>query len=58
MSRASRDRRRKAIDASSDVEGYHIDWLFTVCILKVLRIFIFMDINKKFIHSVMTLQRI
>ncbi|CAG8467813.1 9165_t:CDS:10 [Funneliformis caledonium] len=29
VSRASRDRRRKAIDASSDVEGYHIDWLFT-----------------------------
>ncbi|CAG8499081.1 5819_t:CDS:10 [Funneliformis mosseae] len=29
VSRASRDRRRKAIDASSYVEGYHIDWLFT-----------------------------
>ncbi|RUS25305.1 hypothetical protein BC938DRAFT_472353 [Jimgerdemannia flammicorona] len=30
VSRASRNRRTNALDASSEAEGYHIDWLFTV----------------------------
>ncbi|RUS12781.1 hypothetical protein BC937DRAFT_87055 [Endogone sp. FLAS-F59071] len=30
VSRASRSRRTDALDAMSDTEGYHLDWLFTV----------------------------
>ncbi|CAI2189210.1 903_t:CDS:2 [Funneliformis geosporum] len=29
VSRASRNRRTEAIDASSNTEGYHLDWMFT-----------------------------
>ncbi|RUP47447.1 hypothetical protein BC936DRAFT_145725 [Jimgerdemannia flammicorona] len=29
VSRSSRDRRTTAVDASSDAEGYHLDWMFT-----------------------------
>ncbi|RUS34225.1 hypothetical protein BC938DRAFT_481734 [Jimgerdemannia flammicorona] len=29
VSRASRNRRMQAIDASADAEGYHLDWIFT-----------------------------
>ncbi|CAG8626864.1 8081_t:CDS:10 [Paraglomus brasilianum] len=29
VSRASRSRRMNAVDASSEAEGYHLDWLFT-----------------------------
>ena len=32
VSRASRSRRMQAIDASTDAEGYHLDWIFTVYI--------------------------
>lgn len=30
VSRASRDRRTTAVNAPSDAEGYHLDWMFTV----------------------------
>ncbi|CAG8589694.1 7111_t:CDS:2 [Paraglomus brasilianum] len=30
VSRASWDRRANAVDAPSNAEGYHLDWMFTV----------------------------
>jgi hypothetical protein len=35
VSRASQQRRTQAIDASDKAEGYHLDWLFTVCMFVI-----------------------